>query len=201
MTSRRYGADAPLVEGWGANHGGIGAAIYSGTSLPSTPPTMPRLSLRFVAIALAALVLGGLPRSAAAQLGDAKTITLQAARTMLAAAEAEAKRNGWNVSIAVVDAAGELIGFVRMDDASPGSVGISQAKARTAARMRRPTKALDSVVSAGRTGILSFEGVVAVEGGVPVIVGGKFIGAVGASGATSAQDAQVAKAGVEALRP
>ena len=201
MTSRRYGADAPLVEGWGANHGGIGAAIYSGTSLPSTPPTMPRLSLRFVAIALAALVLGALPRSAAAQLSDSKTITLQAARTRLAAAEAEAKRNGWNLSIAVVDGAGELIGFVRMDEASPASVGISLGKARTAARLRAPTKALDDVVSAGRTGVLSLEGIVAVEGGVPIVVGGKVIGAVGASGAASEQDAKAAKAGVDALKP
>jgi uncharacterized protein GlcG (DUF336 family) len=71
----------------------------------------------------------------------------------------------------------------------------------TAARFKRPTKSLDSSVTAGRTGLLSFDGITAVEGGVPIIVAGKVIGAVGVSGASSAQDAQVAQAGIAALTP
>jgi glc operon protein GlcG len=141
------------------------------------------------------------PLGVRAQLADSKVLTLQAAKTMLAAAEAEARKNNWTMSIAVVDAAGELIAFDRMDEAPFSSIAVAQGKARTAARFRRPTKALDSTVTAGRVGVITLEGVVAVEGGVPIIVNGKVLGAIGASGAASAQDAQVARAGVDALKP
>jgi glc operon protein GlcG len=150
---------------------------------------------------LIALLLMLAPLGARAQLADAKILTLQAAKTMLVAAEAEATKNNWTMSFAVVDAAGELIAFHRMDDAPFSSIAVSQGKARTAARFRRPTKALDSTVAAGRVQVMSLEGVVAVEGGVPIIVNGKVIGAVGASGGTSPQDAQVARAGVASLKP
>ena len=153
-------------------------------------------------LALGALALAlalPLPRAADAQLLDAQVLSLEGARRALAAAEAEARRNNWNVSIAVVDAAGELVAFVRMDDASPASVDISRAKARTAARFRRPTKAMEEAVQGGRVVMLAFEGVTPVEGGVPIVVGGKVVGAVGVSGVTSPQDAQVATAGVSAV--
>ena len=150
---------------------------------------------------LLALALVLAPLGATAQLADAKVLTLQAAKTMMAAAEAEARRNNWTVSIAIVDASGELVAFQRMDDAPFASIAIAPGKARTAARFRRPTKALDSTVATGRVQVMSLEGVVAVEGGVPIVVNGKVVGAVGASGATSAQDAQVARAGVEAVKP
>lgn len=154
--------------------------------------------LRWIALALAALLAVG-ARPARAQLLDAKVISHDAARRMMDAAEAEARRNGWNVSVSIVDASGELIMFHRMDEAAPSSVIISQGKARTAARFRRPTKALDSSLASGRLAILGFEGVVPVEGGVPVTANGKVIGAVGVSGATSAQDAQVARAATAVL--
>lgn len=134
--------------------------------------------------------------SASAQMRESRVLSIQASRTILAAAESEAQRNGWNVSIAVVDAAGDLVAFVRMDGASPASTEISRAKARTAARFKRPTKALEDAVAAGRTVLLSFEGITPVEGGVPIVVDGEVVGAVGVSGVTSAQDAQVAQAGV-----
>jgi uncharacterized protein GlcG (DUF336 family) len=105
------------------------------------------------------------------------------------------------VSIAVVDAAGELVAFQRMDDAALTSIGVSQAKARTAARFRRPTRALDSTLAAGRTALLAFEGIMPVEGGVPIVVGGRVVGGVGVSGVTSQQDAQCAQAGANAVRP
>ena len=150
---------------------------------------------------LIALVLMLAPLGAHSQLADAKILTLQAAKTMLVAAEAEATKNNWTMSFAVVDAAGELIAFHRMDDAPFSSIAVAQGKARTAARFRRPTKTFDSTVTAGRVALITLDGVVAVEGGVPIIVNGKVIGAVGASGGTSSQDAQVARAGVESLKP
>ena len=146
-------------------------------------------------------ILLATPGTAGAQLADAKILTLQAAKAIVAAAEAEARKNGWNLSIAVVDAHGELIAFERMDEAALTTTAIAQGKALTAARYKRPTRAIDSSVAAGRVQMMAFPGVIPVEGGVPIIVGGKVIGAVGASGATSAQDAQVAKAGADALRP
>lgn len=159
-----------------------------------------RPRLLALATAAAAVVLAA-PSAAPAQLLDAKAIALDGARRMMAAAEAEARRNGWNVSIAVVDAWGELLLFQRLDDAPPSSVAVAQAKARTAARFRRPTKALEDAVAGGRAALLSFDGVAMIEGGVPVVVGGKVIGAIGVSGVTSAQDGVVAQAGVAALRP
>jgi glc operon protein GlcG len=141
------------------------------------------------------------PLSARAQLADAKVLTLQAAKAILAAAEAEARKNNWNLSIAVVDAHGELLAFERMDDAALTMVAIAQGKALTAARYKRPTKAIDSSVTAGRVQMMAFPGVIPVEGGVPIIVNGKYIGGVGASGAASSQDAQVAKAGADAVKP
>ena len=152
-----------------------------------------------VAVIITALAVA--PALAGAQLIDTKAISTEAARAIAQAAEQEAIKNGWKVSIAVVDANGALIHFQRMNDVSPASVDISQAKARTAARFRRPTKMLEETITAGRTVMLGIEGMLAMEGGVPVIVDGKVIGAVGVSGATSAQDAQMAAAGIAALKP
>jgi len=132
-------------------------------------------------------------------LADRKVITLEGARRMLAAAGAEARKNNWNVAIAVVDESGNLIAFEKLDDTQVASVDIAIGKARTAARMKRPTKALEDAVSGGRTVMLAVEGIVPLEGGVPVVVDGRIIGAVGVSGVTSQQDAQVASAGVAAL--
>ncbi|MCC7179271.1 MAG: heme-binding protein [Acidobacteria bacterium] len=132
-------------------------------------------------------------------LADRKIITLEGAKRILAAAEAEARKNNWNVAIAVVDESGNLIAFQKLDDTQVGSIDIAIGKARTAARMKRPTKALEDAVAGGRTVMLAVEGIVPLEGGVPVTVDGRIIGAVGVSGVTSQQDAQVASAGVAAL--
>jgi uncharacterized protein GlcG (DUF336 family) len=140
-------------------------------------------------------------RPARAQLAQQPVLTLEAARRAAAAAEAEARRNNWRVSVAVVDAHGELVAFHRMDDAPYTSGDIAQAKARSAARFRRPTAAFDSTLAAGRTALLALPGVVPVAGGVPVTVGGRVVGAVGVSGVTSQQDAQCAAAGAAAVTP
>lgn len=137
--------------------------------------------------------------AAQAQVADRKIITLDGAKKIMAAAEAEARKNSWTVAIAVVDEAGNLIAFQKLDDTQVGSVDIAIGKARTAARMKRPTKALEDAVAGGRTVMLAVEGLVPLEGGVPVTVDGRIIGAVGVSGVTSQQDAQVAQAGAAAL--
>ena len=160
---------------------------------------MSRRPPRLAALLTAAILLA--PAAAGAQLRAVQAISAEGARRVLAAAEAEAAKNGWQVSIAVVDPAGELVAFVRMDGAPPSSVDVSRGKARTAARFRRPTKALEDAIAGGRAALLGFEGMTPVEGGVPVTVGGAVVGAVGVSGVTSAQDAQVAQAGAAAITP
>lgn len=151
------------------------------------------------------VILGTLLLAAAgvaqAQLADRKVLTLPAVKAMMNAAEAEAVRNGWNVSIAIVDAHGELLAFRRLDGASVASVDIAQGKARTAARLRRPTRALEESIAGGRTALLTVPGVLALQGGLPIMVGEVVVGAVGVSGVTSAQDEQIAAAGIAALRP
>ena len=155
--------------------------------------------VRAAALALAAAALLAVPTIGHAQLLDTKVVSLQAAKTMAAAAEAEAKKHGWAVAIAVVDVSGNLIAFERMDDVQIGSVDIAIAKARTSARFRRPTKALADALARGGTGLLSVEGAIALAGGVPIVVDGKVLGAVGCSGMTADQDAVAAQAGVDAL--
>lgn len=132
-------------------------------------------------------------------LGTTKFITLKAAQTMMAAAEAEATRNGWKVAIAIVDVSGNLIMFQKADGTQTGSVNIAQAKARTAAQFMRPTKALEDVVAGGRVAFLAAEGVLPLQGGVPVLADGVCVGAVGVSGVMSNQDEQVATVAVAAL--
>jgi uncharacterized protein GlcG (DUF336 family) len=126
---------------------------------------------------------------------------MEGAQRALAAAAAEARQRGWAVSIAVVDPAGDLVAFVRLDGAPYASVDISRAKARTAARLKRTTGGLDSALTAGRLAILGLDGATPVEGGVPILIDGEVVGAVGVSGVTSPQDAQVARAGVAAVKP
>jgi glc operon protein GlcG len=132
-------------------------------------------------------------------LGTTKFITLEAAKKMAAAGEAEARKNGWTVCIAIVDANGDLILFQKIDETQPGSIRVSQGKARTAALFKRPSKVLEEMIAAGKAAFLSIEGIVPIQGGLPVIADGKVIGAVGVSGVTSAQDEQVATAALAVL--
>lgn len=156
--------------------------------------------MRTLALAtLAALSLLA-PRGAHAQLTDTKVLSAAAVKTILSTAEATARTNGWNLSIAVTDAAGDLLGFIKMDNASTGSVDISLGKARTAARYGRPTKVYADRVLNDTLTFLSIDGLVTLQGGLPIIVDGRVIGAVGVSGATSAQDEQVAAAAIAAVR-
>ena len=153
---------------------------------------------------LAALVLGVAlaPSSAQAQLADAKVLTDAAVTKMVDAAEAHARANGWKVSIAVVDAHGELLAFRRLDGASLVSIGISQGKAATSARFKRPTKVLADGVAEGRMNLpMSVPGTTVLQGGLPIIVDGVTVGGIGVSGVTSEQDEQTAQAGISAVFP
>jgi glc operon protein GlcG len=129
-------------------------------------------------------------------------ITLAQAKTVLAAAEAEATKQNFTVAIAVVDTAGNLVAFSKGDNTQIASVNVSQGKAYTAVGFKRPTKALQDTLAAGGVGLrtLTLEGVVAAEGGVPLVLNGQIVGAIGVSGMTSEQDGVVAAAGVAALK-
>jgi glc operon protein GlcG len=130
------------------------------------------------------------------------SINLEQARKALAAAEAEARKNGWPVAIAVVDNAGMLVSFQRIDNTQTASVMVAQDKAVSAAIYRRPTKAFQDLVAGGGVGVraLGLRGASVVEGGLPISIDGKIIGAIGVSGVTSEQDSVVAKAGADAFK-
>jgi glc operon protein GlcG len=129
-------------------------------------------------------------------------VSLENAKKAAAPALAEAEKNHWNVAVAVVDTSGNLVYYEKMDNTQIGSANVAIEKARTAALFKRPTKAFQDVVGASPDGarVLSLKGVVAVEGGIPLVMDGKIVGAIGVSGATSAQDAQCAKAGADVLK-
>jgi uncharacterized protein GlcG (DUF336 family) len=131
--------------------------------------------------------------------GYGMSIDLETARQIAAAAAGEGRRNGWLVAVAVVDTGGELVYFERADDSAIATSQIAQDKARTAARFKRSTKSFEEGITGGRVVLLGLPGVVPLEGGIPLVVSGKIIGAIGVSGATSQQDGVCAQAGVEAL--
>ncbi|MFN0118933.1 MAG: GlcG/HbpS family heme-binding protein [Blastocatellia bacterium] len=129
-------------------------------------------------------------------------MTLEQAKKAADAAEAEARKNKWNVVIAIVDSATNLVLLHRMDDTQLGSIKIAQKKAHTAAALRRSTKVFEDQVTAGGAGMrtLANDEVIPIEGGLPIWVNGKIAGAIGVSGVTSQQDGVVAKAGADAVK-
>jgi len=128
-----------------------------------------------------------------------RVLTLEGAKRLAAAAEAEAIRRNWTVAIALVDPSGGLILFHCIDGTQPASQEIAIAKARTAARMKRPTKAIEDGIAGGRHALLTVPATLALEGGVPIIVEGHLIGAIGISGMTSAEDGIIAAAALAKL--
>ncbi len=137
----------------------------------------------------------------ALNLPTKKTLNLEAARVAMAASEAEAKRNGWNVVIAVVDDGGHTVLLQRLDNAQISSIETAVAKARAAVAWKRPTRLLEESVNNGRTAFLSIaQGMGLLQGGVPIEVDGAVIGAVGVSGVKASDDEIIALAGVNALK-
>lgn len=130
------------------------------------------------------------------------SIGLENAKKAVAPAIAEAKKNNWTMAVSIVDTAGNLVYFEKMDGTQIASVNVSIEKARTAAMFKRATKAFQDQLAAGGDGlrILGLPGATPVEGGIPLVMDGKIVGAIGVSGATSAQDGQCAKAGADTLK-
>src|SRR5215470_6857669 len=129
-------------------------------------------------------------------------IGIEQAKEVAAAAQAEAKRNGWRMAVAIVDPGGFLVYFERADGAQNASVALALAKARTSALFRRPSKVFADQFAAGNTGFMSFPDEarpIASEGGVPIVINGRLVGAIGTSGGTGQQDGVAAAAGVSAL--
>lgn len=132
--------------------------------------------------------------------GYGAPITLDEANKVIAAAMAESKKNGWNHVIAVVGTAGNVIALQKMDLATNASSEIAPAKARASLNYQFPTKAYQDRLANGETFILGLPGMIPAAGGIPIVVGGKLVGAVGVSGAAPIQDHQSAQAGIDALK-
>ena len=149
----------------------------------------------------AAIFMLGLGQADAQQRPSyGQAVSLETAKKIAAASMTEARRNNWNVAVAILDNHGMLIYYEMMDDTQTSSATIAIEKGRTAAMFRRPSKAFEDGISGGRTAILGLPGVTPIDGGLPILAGGKIIGGVGVSGVNSDQDAQIARAGLEALK-
>ena len=129
-------------------------------------------------------------------------VALETTKQAAAPALAEARKNNWTMAVAIVDTAGNLVYFEKMDGTQTGSVAVAIDKACSAALFKRPTKAFQDTLAAGGEGlrVLGLQGAVPVEGGLPLVMDGKFVGAIGVSGGTSAQDGQCAKAGADTVK-
>jgi glc operon protein GlcG len=155
-------------------------------------------------IVLCGLAIGRAQTPAPAQAPSpyGANVSLENAKKAAAPALAEAEKNHWNMAVAIVDTSGNLVYYEKMDNTQLGSANVAIDKARCAALFKRPTKAFQDTLAAGGDGlrVLTLKGVVAVEGGIPLVMDGKIVGAIGVSGAASSQDAQCAKAGADVLK-
>jgi glc operon protein GlcG len=127
-------------------------------------------------------------------------IALDRAEAAISAAVAESKKRGWKLNVAVVDGGGNLVAFARMDGAQLASIAISEHKARAAATFRRETKAFEAGIQGGNNYLITLDGVIGSRGGIPLLEGGKLIGAIGCSGGTGSQDEVVCKAGAATVK-
>ena len=151
----------------------------------------------------AAILLSGLAM-ARAQMPNpyGANVSLENAKKAAAPTLAEAEKNHWNMAVAIVDTAGNLVYYEKMDNTQIGSANVAIEKARTAVLFKRPSKAFQDALAGGGDGlrVLSMKAVTAIEGGIPLVMDGKIVGAIGVSGATSVQDGQCAKAGADVLK-
>lgn len=160
------------------------------------------MALKKLTSFLAGTALCALMSTASAQVPQyGANVSHEQARKALAAAVADARRQSLPMVIAVVDTAGQLVAFERMDNAQTGSIGVAQDKAVSAAMYRRSTKVFQDAVAGGGVGlrVLTLRGANAVEGGLPIVVDGKIMGAIGVSGGSAEQDGVVAKAGLDGM--
>jgi glc operon protein GlcG len=157
---------------------------------------------RFLLVFLSALLLT--PLMALGQMPNpyGVNVNLETAKKVAAPALAEARKNNWTMVVAVVDTAGDLVYYEKMDNTQLGSAKVAIAKARSATLFKRPTKAMQDTLAGGGAGlrVLALEGATPVEGGIPLVVDGKIVGAIGVSGDTSDHDGQCAKVGADSLK-
>lgn len=160
---------------------------------------MRKLVLTSVALCAA---IAAAPAFAQAPPAYGETINIETAKKAAAAAVEESKKNNWGMCVAITGPSGDLVYFERMDACQYASIAISQHKARTAATFRRPTKVFEDRVASGPAGIavITLDGVIASEGGIPIVIGGKIVGAMGCSGGTGQQDGMACQAGVNAVK-
>ena len=162
------------------------------------------MSFRSISTLAAFFVVALTATTASAQMPNpyGPSITAENAKKLAAGAVAEARKNGWTQAVAIVDTAGDLVYFEKMEGTQAGSIDIAIDKARASARFKRPTKTFQDALAAGGEGwrFLTLRDVVAAEGGVPLLIDGKIVGALGVSGGTGAQDGQAASAGLTALK-
>jgi len=162
------------------------------------------MSPRSILRSLLALMFSLCASSALAQMPNpyGAPISLENAKKAAAAAVAEARKNNWAMAVAITDTGGDLVYFEKMDVTQTGSVNVAIGKARSAALYKRSTKVWYDAVAAGGAGlrVLGLEGAVPIEGGLPLVVDGKLVGAIGLSGGSGAQDGQCAQAGADAVK-
>lgn len=153
-------------------------------------------TMRLIAAVVGMLALASI---AEAQLAEKKVLTLEAAKKAAAATEAEARKQGARVVIVVVDDGGHILLLERLDDTQVASVDVGIGKARTAAIFRRPSRVFEEQVKNGRVAALGLTGATPLQGGIPIVVGGKVVGAIGVSGETPQQDEDLAKVGAAVI--
>lgn len=163
------------------------------------------MSLKTSLHGMFAALLFAFSAGAAAQQGPlpyGAPVSLDMAKKAAAAAQAEARKNGWFMAIAITEPSGDLVYFEKMDNTQFGSINIALGKARTAAKFKRPSKVFQDLIAKGDnfTYLLGLEGAMPVQGGLPIVVDGKIVGAIGLSGGTGDQDSQCAQAGLDALK-
>ena len=158
-------------------------------------------SFRHLAAGLALALCA--PLAAAQVVLYGAPIDLETAKKIAAGAVAEARKNNFTMVVAITDPAGDLVYLEKMDGTQTASVKVAEGKARSSAIYKRPTKVFQDILAGGGDGlrILGLDGAVPVEGGIPLVVGGKLIGAIGTSGGSAPQDGQVAKAGAAVVMP
>ncbi len=153
-----------------------------------------KIALTIVSLFLSVLTMS---ISSSAQLTTKKALTLEAAKKIASFAEAEAVKNSWTMVIVIVDDGGHVLFLERMDNTQIGSIEVAIQKAKTAISFKRPTKSFEERALAGRNVLLALPGAVPIEGGLPIIVDGQYLGALGISGGSSDQDGLVAKAALD----
>jgi glc operon protein GlcG len=156
-----------------------------------------------VALAIMVAILGVFAFGAMAQplpLPYGTPISVENAKKAAAAAVAEIKKNNWFMAVAITDIAGDLVYFERVDGTQVASINIAQVKSRCAVQYKRPTKWFQDALASGSTFVLGLPGSIPSEGGIPLVMDGKIVGAIGVSGGSSQQDGVAAKAGADLIK-